>query len=261
MIAPDWLSSRGHGPGRYRITGALRPLDPQDKGISDTWLTEAPVYLKRPVSNPPPYDVANEYICGELGRLLRLPIPPAFIAELSGEPVFCSVGFNIHGENVPPIDAAAAVAAHPDLCTGCIVFDVWTINSDRHRKNIAYQAARPPHNLNIFDHSHSLFRGGPEWLHENTDQLGIEGLQYNRHCLLDSLDTATYIQKWIRRVETIPEDVVREVMTDAKGLGLPPHLAETGAQFLLARRKRLHELISAHRGQFTSVSDWGLEWE
>lgn len=46
-------------------------------------------------------------------------------------------------------------------------------HTDRHPKNISFQALREPHRSNVFDHSHALFREAdcPEF-HRRKLQLG-----------------------------------------------------------------------------------------
>ena len=54
----------------------------------------------KPPAVPPPHYVAAEYVCAELARLIRLPVPPSFVAELPGEedrPHPSSAEFNLYG--------------------------------------------------------------------------------------------------------------------------------------------------------------------
>jgi hypothetical protein len=70
-----------------------------------------------------PFTVANEYVCGQLGRLLGLPIPPGFTVVAGGTVYHVSMDFNLAGQALPPADAAALVAHDPDLASGIVVFD------------------------------------------------------------------------------------------------------------------------------------------
>lgn len=245
--------------GRYRISGAVAPLT-VDRGASDTYTTDAAVFLKKRGSGPPPYEVANEYICAELARQLRLPVPASFVVELPGEestPAFAALAFNLGGGRTPPIDPGVAVREEPELCTAVVLFDAWVVNTDRHAGNISFQVARPPHRLNVFDHSHALFRWSDS-LTYCVNELGITGDRGNRHCLLNALPTAQYIPGWLERIARIPEYIVSEVLRDAVELGLPQQLAEDGARFLIDRRTRLPGIVAAHRGEFPAVTDWAL---
>jgi hypothetical protein len=233
-----------------------------DRGASDTYIAQASAYLKKPAPSPPPYDVAAEYICSELAHQLRLPVPPSFVAELPGEeatPAFTCLAFNLAGGRTPEIDPVQAIAAEPDLCTGVLVFDIWIVNIDRHTRNISFQALRTPHRLNVFDHSHALFFYPDGWSYF-ANRLGITGEpgRGNRHCLLDVLDSAMYIPKWVERISKVPNYVIKEIFSDAVELGLPANLASDGARFFIDRRDRLASLIAAHRAEFSAVTDWPL---
>lgn len=229
------------------------------RGVTDTYTAEASIYLKKPPPIPPPYYVAAEYICSELARQLRLPVPPSFVAELPGEPapVFCSLAFNLSGTPAPSVNPLAAVTAEPDLCSGVLVFDAWIVNTDRHPGNVSFQATRAPHRLNIFDHSHAVFFYS-DWLAAFQNDLAITGGRGNRHCFLDVLPTGSHIPKWVERVARIPEYVITEIFHDAIELGLPEQLAADGARFMIDRRDRLGAIIESHRHEFTSVHDWPI---
>lgn len=246
--------------GKYFVFGTLTPLDIDERGVGQTFTSDAHIYVKKPNGHPPPYDVANEYVCGELARMIRLPVPPGFIGLLpDGSHTYCSLGFNLKGEKAPPIIPGRAAVSEPDLCTGVIIFDIWIANTDRHHKNISYKAQRAPHRLQAIDHGHALF--GFWKPGELVDDLAIVGGPgRNRHCLLDWLPTADYVSKWVARIQALPAEIIREVVMDSVSLGVPRHLAEQGVQFLLGRRMKLPELIRSNKSEFTSVSDWGLEW-
>jgi hypothetical protein len=246
--------------GRYRIVGPLAPLGAGESGVTETYEGQAAVFLKKPAAVQPPYYVAAEYVCAELARLIRLPVPPSFVAELPGEenrPAFTSLGFNLSGGATPPIDPDEAVAADPDLSTAVVLFDIWIVNTDRHRKNISFLSTRTPHRFNVFDHSHALF------YHTDTitfyqNRLAISGIpdRGNRHCLLDALNTSRFVGKWLDRIRRVPVDLIQEVLADAVDLGLPEPLATATALFLIDRRDRLWDLVKTHRREFTQVADW-----
>src|SRR4051812_26518567 len=85
-----------------------------------------------------PLIVTNEVVCNALARLLLLPCPPGATLDKSGETYFFSLDFNLAGQALPPVDAAAIVANHPRLSWGIILFDSLIMNHDRHAQNIAY---------------------------------------------------------------------------------------------------------------------------
>jgi hypothetical protein len=251
--------------GRYRlIPGMLKPLD-RERGIADNYEGGAHIFLKKNSADVP-VAVANEYCGGELARQLRLPVPPGFVADVpeDGETAYATLGFNLHGENTPEIDAAAAVRAEPDLCSGVLVFDVWIINTDRHPKNLSFLERRPPHRVNVFDHSHAPFY--PDAISAMQQRMGIAGWveqgeqRGHRHCLLDVLPTDAFLMKWVERIQSIPEAHIREICTDAEPLGWPAGTAATVANQLIGRRAQLPWLISRERHEFKSINQWGLEW-
>jgi hypothetical protein len=50
-----------------------------------------------------PHVVANEFICGRLGLMLGLPVPPGtIVATDAGEPAYVSLRFGKQGERPPP---------------------------------------------------------------------------------------------------------------------------------------------------------------
>jgi hypothetical protein len=49
---------------------------------------------------------------------MMLPIPPSFLIEKEGKPHHVSLNFNLAGQSLPPVDAAAMVSAHPKLAVG-----------------------------------------------------------------------------------------------------------------------------------------------
>jgi hypothetical protein len=244
--------------GRYHILGKGSPLA-RGRGVSDTYVTEAQIFLKKGNPKPPPFDIANEYVAAELGRLLRLPVPPSFVADLPGGEgiAFCSLGFNLAAEQLPPCNPAEVAAAEPNLASGIIVFDIWIANSDRHTRNLSYQATRAPHRLNVFDHSHALLRD-LDSLSWNRGRLGSDGARGARHCLLDHVETGMHFPGWIERVQSIPQFAIKAIVEDAKELGLSEELTDDLIRFLLERRDDLHRLIAENRAEFPRVRDWSL---
>jgi hypothetical protein len=87
-----------------------------------------------------PYCVPNEYICGQLGRFLGLPVPPVGImtTDSEGKDVWiASLDFNFRGLTLPPVDPDACARELAWLSTGLIVFDILIGNLDRHPFNFA----------------------------------------------------------------------------------------------------------------------------
>jgi hypothetical protein len=135
-------------------------------------------------SNGPnaPYCVPNELICAELGRFLRLPIPPCGIVsrrQAAHPPMFASMDFNLTGNSLPPIDTQKCLSELPKECAGLLLFDILVGNCDRHRGNLAVDFSTRPPRMSIFDHSHALFGyeggEGENRLKVLRDRLAISG--------------------------------------------------------------------------------------
>jgi hypothetical protein len=195
--------------------------------------------------------------------LIRLPVPPSFLGRRRGDPAsyFCSPSANLAGENAPEVDPALVAQAEPELSTGVIVFDIWVANSDRHAGNLRFQVRREGVRLDVFDHSHALFREADS-LTLHVGHLGITGVrrEHNRHCLLDELQTDSYLRKWVNRVRDVRDELIDEILTEAVRLGLPRTLTVDGSRFLRERKGDLEQLIKRHRHEFTGIEQWSLEW-
>jgi hypothetical protein len=248
----------------YELRGGITRPHKGKAGVNKVREGDAVFKVKSEKGPPPPYVVAQEYICAELASLIRLPLPPHFIARdpRNGEMLFCSMNLTIGGGTPPPLDEPArAVSEELDLCTGLIMFDIWMMNTDRHLQNVSFQTARPPQRLGIFDHSHTLFFY-PDWSSRFKDKLAIEGAApgSNRHVLLDHLDRLDYFPKWLKRVKGVHDDYLREVLENAGELGLPDFIARQAFTFLRARRDGLTDLIDHNQGEFTGIHQWGILW-
>jgi hypothetical protein len=94
-----------------------------------------------------PYCVPNELICSELGRHIRLPLPPAGIIRDAAEQdgvLFASLNFNLTGNSLPPVDLKKCWNELADLSTGLIAFDVLIGNPDRSATNFAVDFCSTP---------------------------------------------------------------------------------------------------------------------
>jgi len=179
-----------------------------------------------------PYCIPNELICGELGRFLRLPVPPmGIVSQPNSGPLFASLDFNLTGNSLPPVNVVRCVQELPRLSAGLVLFDIWVANCDRHPKNFSVDFLASPAQMNVFDHSHALFGyasgGGERRLAELLDRLGISWTTSNpvdsgrhRHCLLDVLDSDSELGFWINRIRCMPDFYVEEICHDAQPFGL-----------------------------------------
>ncbi len=217
-----------------------------------------------------PYCIPNELICGELGRFLRLPVPPVgIVSQTSGGPLFASLDFNLTGNSLPPVNVANCVRVLPSLSTGLLLFDIWVANCDRHAENFSVDFYGTPPQMNIFDHSHALFGyaagEGETRLATLRDRLGISWTTNNpvdsgqhRHCLLDVVNDDYYFSLWLDRIRATPDFYIEEICQDAAPYGLTEQEASAAIDFLKARRDSMNEIISNHQTEFSAIQAWRL---
>ena len=145
------------------------------------------------ISNAP-YCVPNEVVCGEIGRFLGLPVPPAGVVYTpKGDDLFyASLDFNLTGNALPPVNVTKCVSVLPRESAGVLLFDILIANSDRHGRNLSVDFSAKPPRMNIFDHGHALFGkdagNGVARLEKLSDRLGVSA--GSRTCLLYTSCTA-----------------------------------------------------------------------
>lgn len=214
-----------------------------------------------------PYCVANEYICGEIGRFLRLPIPPfGMTVSESEQYFFTSLNFNFgRKEEIPPIQPDLAWQHLPNICTGILLFDILVANCDRHDKNLAVDSTAKPKSILVYDHDQALFGGGDPALRgvPRLDAVqhrlaitnaGVTG--GNRHCLIDEINTALHVSEWISKIHSLPEWFIENVCESARTYGLTKDEAERATSFLNHRRLDLETLFKSFSDEFSQVNDW-----
>jgi hypothetical protein len=234
------------------------------------YLGEASFGVSDPKGNSlnAPYCIPNELICAEIGRFLGLPIPPTGVVISSHpgvSPWFASLDFNLTGNALPPVDPKQCVAQLEELSAGVLLFDVLVANSDRHRGNLAVDFFAKPPEMNIFDHSHALcgWQAGQaqKRLHSLRNALGITGnppTAGNRHCLLDPVPTDTYFDKWVGRIQKIPDFFIEDVCQSTVTYGLSGSEVSEVISFLQYRRDNILQIIDQHRAEFTNITQWRL---
>jgi len=195
-----------------------------------------------------PFAVANELICGHLARAILLPVPPGFIIEQDGAPWYVSLNFNLAGEDLPPVNAGALIRAQPRVACGIVLFDIWVVNIDRNNVNLAFDQST--NRVQIFDHGHAFYHttNGQAYLQERRDQLGVAG-----HCLIGELNSVSEAMDWLRRIRSVPEFYIKEVVQAAVEVGLPSQDRVFCTDYLLDRRERLVTLLKANRTSFPKV--------
>ena len=203
-----------------------------------------------------PYAVPSELICANLARAIRLPVPPSLVVEdAAGVPFHVSMNFALAGQNLPPADAAAAVAHDSTLCAGAVLFDLWVCNGDRHAGNLAFDSTQG--RMMLFDHSHALFASQDldAWLAQSQSAFNIAG-----HCLAAHLQRATDFPIWNSRIGQVPDYFVEGLVKDAAEVGLPSGKIGACTDFLLQRRQNLLSILKTGAQAFPQVppTDWNL---
>ncbi len=232
---------------------------------SDTRRVELLGYAKLNSSGGPAC-VANEYVCGRLGELIGLPVPPG--AVIKGPPGVAPAWVTLSFSDVPlpPIDPAEVARRVPALAAEVVVFDVLIANEDRHPRNLAFFSA--DRRLEVFDHSHALLGAGAGAgigrLDRVRDAFVVDGASGgNTHCLLDRLTDAMAVKRAVELAQREVRDLaVRRVCGEAErlGIGLAKGDGAMLADHIISRRQRLDQIIRSNLTAFRAipVADWGL---
>lgn len=217
-----------------------------------------------------PYCIPNELICGELGRFLRLPVPPVgIVSQMGGSPMVASLDFNLTGNSLPPVNVNQCMRMLPTLSAGLLLFDIWIANCDRHEANFSIDTGTTPPQMSLFDHSHALFGyaagQGEARLTALRDRLGISWTTngpvdsgQHRHCMLDAIPADTDFPGWLARIESTPDFYIDDVCRDAMPYGVTLAENQAAASFLKHRRDNLRNILATHRAEFTAITTWSL---
>lgn len=237
-----------------------------------TWKGKALGYTqawhRRPWSESP-FAVYNEFICGELGRMLCLPIPPFAITYMQTGarrkvPLFSSLDFNYQQSKLPAVIPDLCVTHLPDLCAGVLAFDILIANQDRHDENLLVDRVAAPREMHVFDHDQALLGGhqgassGHDRLTALKDRLGITGSQItggNPHVFLPYIKSCEGLYAWAKKIREIPTWFIEHACLEAKRHGLNNKLAKHTSEFLDYRRETIFGLIDANRNAF-AIDDW-----
>jgi hypothetical protein len=252
------LESADLMPGQSALHRAVS-FDKQLAGASGGWLASIGAVAK-PNSAGAPYCIPNELICSEIGRFLRLPLPPAgIICSPSAKHRFwfASLDFNLTGNSLPPVDATRCVAELPDMSSGLILFDVLVGNADRHTGNFSVDFLSNPPQMNVFDHSHALCGceagRGKQRLSDSRDKLAIAS-----HCLLSVISSDDCFRKWIDRIRAIPDFLIEDITQQAATYGLTTDEASEVQTFLKYRRERIEDIIKGNKTEFKGIAHWSM---
>lgn len=246
-------------------------------GIGDGGAMRISIYsVGKKCTDEAPYCVANEWICGEIGRHLRLPLPP-FCTIYQGKQKECwfvSLDAGSNGETLPPASFERCASELPEFSTGMMLFDILIMNPDRHDENFAVDYQADPPRPILFDHGHALFghqkSGGVARLHANMDGLGMDG---GSHSVMQWLRTDEYFNEWLERINSMPDVFIREICRETRDAGILKDEADEAAKAVMHRRDNLLPIIKRHQNRMSrlertlygplggSVNDSGTEVE
>jgi hypothetical protein len=201
-----------------------------------------------------PYQIANEYICGRLGMMLGLPMPPGVLIDMDDG----TLGYlSLRVEKARPPDVIPEHLAddHPEITAAVLAYDCWIGNEDRFEQNLAYtrEGVAPC----LFDQGHALLGGHAGFPPVGTARL-VERLNHPfvSGCLKPHITAAhlPYLKTWAGRIMDVPDWVVGGVCKDAQRMGLLDlSQLEAANNFLLLRRSTIYGKLKASLGK--------LPWE
>lgn len=203
-----------------------------------------------------PYYVVNELVAAEIGRRLRLPVPPNCVVQNDeGIPFFASLNFNLTGDSLPPIIPERFRDTFKECCADVIVFDAYICNGDRHTRNMSADYSHPAR-YSLFDHSPALLGSGNSViarLDTVNKSLGIGG-----HCLTGMVTDDRHFDRILKRVEGLEEYFIRDVVEGSEEYGINPDEIKRFVEFLLERQPKVRKLLSEQKKIFTGVKQWSL---
>ena len=251
---------------KFRPVINIDPLDAA-KSKDDAGYWDATVQTRSKWnSTSRPWAVSNEFICGEIGRFLRLPIPAfgiTYADDAEHRQLFTSLNFNFDGRDLRPVRPDRCYATQPDLCAGILAFDILIANSDRHNNNLAVDNEDAPQVIQVFDHDIALFGhfhfGGIDRLKYLNGKLGVTAGPRTggwRELFLDLVNDNSLFIDWIRKIRNIPESFITDVCNEAKDYGLSPDEATEATKFLLSRRTDLAGIMARHKNEFKGIARW-----
>lgn len=195
--------------------------------------------------------VPNEYICNKLALHLDLPVPIGYLVAYKKQTFFCSgaaFGDSIDRPPARPRQIQSILNSHPHDVAGCLVFDCWTANEDRHLANIVCEEIEDDSEFRMIDHGEALFVGrDTSEAMKRLDRI----TQGKESCLRSHLfgchNNLANIHDWVERVLQLPDFQIRNACRNAIATGFNQCFSETDAglcaNFLLSRRKQLKEIL------------------
>jgi hypothetical protein len=210
-------------------------------------------------STEAPYAVPNEFICGRLGLLIGLPVPPgAVVTTDDGKLAYVCLRFGPKGESPPPIDPQEFVEDNPSTAAGVIAFDYWIGNPDRHEHNLAYVRGEPKIPVMVFDHSHALLGieagAAVQRLRRTVDDPLLSGI------LRQHVTSSREFGYWAKRISAVSSDLIQDVCRMViHDDGITADECTAAAEFLMHRKDRVLEKIWDSKGRMPNIQQWELD--
>lgn len=230
-----------------QLTGASAPQRCTLSGVAKRNSTSAP------------YAVPNEFICGRLGLLIGLPVPPgAMVTTDDGKLAYVSLQFGPKGEPPPPVNPQEFVEDNPTIAAGVVAFDCWIGNPDRHQHNLAYIRGEPKVPVTVFDHSHALLGvqvgAAVQQLRRTADDPLVSGI------LRQYITSSREFGYWANRIRAVSSELIRDICrTVIHEDGITADECTAAAEFLIHRKYRVLEQLRRSKGRMPNVQQWGLD--
>ena len=140
---------------------------------------------------------------------------------------------------------------------------IFIANRDRAKRNIRVGSPTDVNEIRLIDHERSLFYvypdEGEQSLASRVDRFGITDStesDTDGHCLLEWIEDASLMGKWIERVQSIPPWYIKEVCSDVLKLPITKSEHKAVVEFLLERKHNLSKLILENKHRFPMVKQW-----
>ncbi|HZG61390.1 MAG TPA: HipA family kinase [Anoxybacillus sp.] len=190
------------------------------RGISSPFLVQLnnqSLYVVKFKNNPKgPRVLVNEFVAGELAKLLNLPVPSFKILPFpppnSGHQ-FCSK-YIPKAFGLPKNPPAKHLISNRKEIIGLILFDYWINNIDRHRNNILLkQNSNGMYHVYIIDHSH-CFPGHHRWsihsLRNGPQKLKSRSVH---HWIASLLDDFSEFDECLEKIMNISKESLRKIIS------------------------------------------------
>jgi len=191
------------------------------------------------------YEVFNELVSMQLGRILGLPIPVGLITTKNDNSYYCSANISPGASDFPPADIRHLALNKADLACGIAIFDSWICNADRHAKNIFYDT--DDGTVFLIDHGQSLLNtiGISHLRHRESE------LQLHNQFASELINFSTFCE-WYERLVRIPEYTIKNSCREASVVGVDLSEALSVSEWLIKRRSNLPALFRDNQHLFTN---------